>query len=89
MEKVERTFNVNGKLRRAPDAVGGGSFGEGNRWRLLVGGITDCLYVCPRSNRVLRTYLQQAWAEAMLGMEAWEREHSKGMSEWSSDLPLE
>jgi len=58
-------YYVEGKKVYPPDAGGRGEWQPRARVRMLKDGIADCLAFCPQSERVLKTYLQQAWVEAV------------------------
>jgi hypothetical protein len=64
-EKVQRVYYVEGEKVHPPDAGGKGEWLPRTRVRMLKDGIADCLAFCPGSERVLKTYLQQAWVEAV------------------------
>lgn len=64
MEQVQRTYLVGGEHVRCPEPKGNGAWREAKRYEVIAGGIAECLFVCPKGDKVLATALQQAWAEA-------------------------
>jgi len=70
MERVERTYLIGGARVKVPPAEGGGTWCERTRYTMLSESIAQCLFVCPRSDKVLMTALQTAWAESERGLRA-------------------
>jgi hypothetical protein len=64
MEQIKRTYSICGEQVKVPMAMGGGDLQTRNRYKVLTEAIAECLWICPRSDRVLMTALQTAWAEA-------------------------
>jgi len=62
-EQVQRTYLIGGENVKVPDAGGAGKRSLRNVYLTMQGGIAETLFICPKSDRVLKCALQQAWVE--------------------------